>query len=167
MAEANETLKTALSYAARGWSVIPVTWKGDKKAPLIQWAKWNRERADGEQITAWWEMYPEAGIGVVTGKISNLTVIDIDRDALERCGNAFPRTWMMSTTANGGWHLYYEHVEGLDTEAMNGMSVRSDGAYVVAPPTQNDNGDGYSWTCNAKPMDASAEDIKSAIRRVL
>ena len=79
-------INAALSYARHGIPVFPVHWiEGAKcschkpgcgspgKHPLI--VGWQAEAtADSAVIKAWWGRYPNANIGVLTGKRSNVTV---------------------------------------------------------------------------------------------
>ena len=57
--------------------MIPI--RGDKK-PYIRWERFQKERPSEEQVRGWWGKWPNAMIGIVTGKISDLAVIDIDTD---------------------------------------------------------------------------------------
>jgi len=61
--------KVALDYLTRGISVIPV---GFDKRPLIKWAEFQERRATVEEVETWWKNWPDAQIGIVTGKISSL-----------------------------------------------------------------------------------------------
>jgi len=74
---ANPLMLAALEYEARGFSVIPL--KPHDKIPLIpSWSPFQIERADREQIGVWWRTWKDANIGIVTGKISDLFVIDAE-----------------------------------------------------------------------------------------
>ena len=66
----------ALKYYEQGFSVIPII-PGQKK-PMIKWQPYQNERATPEQIKQWWTETPNANVGIVTGKISDLFVIDLD-----------------------------------------------------------------------------------------
>src|SRR5690606_3167083 len=68
-------LEHALQYAERGLSVIPI--KPDKK-PFIPWADFQKRRATPEEISGWWKKWPDAMIGIGTGSISGIFVIDCD-----------------------------------------------------------------------------------------
>ena len=59
-----------------GWSIIPI--KTKTKLPLVSWKEFQTRRPTEEEIKTWWLQYPDAGIAVVTGKISNLIIVDID-----------------------------------------------------------------------------------------
>ena len=71
-------LKAALYYREKlNYSVIPV---GPNKKPLVEWKEYQEILPSPGEIREWWLKYPEANIGVVTGKVSNIVVVDIDSD---------------------------------------------------------------------------------------
>jgi hypothetical protein len=148
--EKNSMLQCAHWYLENmKWSVIPVS--RDKK-PLIKWEEYQKRLPTTQEIDHWWERTPDANIGIVTGKISNLACIDIDdpeikHDAISRIENFMkPPTCM---TPRGGRHLYFKYPEG--TELRNAVSIipkvdiRGEGGYVVAPPSINGSGGSYKW----------------------
>lgn len=141
----NIELDQALYYAEKlGWSVIPV---GENKKPLIEWKKYQRIKATKEEILKWFTKYPNANIGVVTGKISNLVVIDIDprHDGTDKEFSGI--TTVKSKTGGGGWHYYFQYEEGIQNAAnINpGIDVRGEGGYVIAPPSSHISGKKYEW----------------------
>jgi len=125
----------ALAYLERGWSVIP---GGPDKRPLVRWKDYQEERPSEKQLWSWWAQWPQANVIVVTGKISNLSVIDLDgEEGVESAKKLnFPKTYTVQTPS-GGWHLYYTYCSGLHTGARfkPGLDIRSEGGYVVAPPS--------------------------------
>ena len=74
----NNLLKAALRYQSMGFSVIPVK---QNKRPLIAWEKYQTERAPESQIHQWWKKWPSANIGIITGKVSGVDVIDTDSES--------------------------------------------------------------------------------------
>ena len=87
-------------------------------------------------------------IGMPTGKISGLSVIDIDvrdgkagKDWVKKNADVLGIT-RIARTQSGGWHYYYKHAEGIRNRAgISGcVDIRGDGGYVIHP-----NSDGYSW----------------------
>lgn len=129
---------SALSYAAKNVSVIPV---GRDKKPLINWKEFQTRRATPEEIEAWWTKYPEANVGIVTGKISNLAVVDVEKGGDI---SPFPETDTVAT-GGGGWHLYYHYEEGVDNKAriFPLTDIRGEGGYIVAPPSIHASGTPY------------------------
>lgn len=136
-----ERKEAALSYAARGWAVLPIfpalgsaCGCGDPdcvspgKHPLRALVYNGLLSASifAPQIATWWQQHPEANIGIRTGRASNLVVIDIDdkpdrgRDgmaswrrlvALNAEGRE-PET-IEALTGSGGRHLYFQAPQDL------------------------------------------------------
>ena len=75
MAATLTPLQSALQLAAEyGWVVFPCNYK---KAPLTEHG-FKDASSNLEQIEAWWTQWPDALIGVPTGKLNNLYVYDFD-----------------------------------------------------------------------------------------
>jgi len=141
-------LESALKYCQMGFSVIPV--RADKK-PLISWQEYTKRRATPEEIKAWWQKWPQAMIGIVTGKISGLFVIDCDTQAgFDAIQALLPDSLVLpiSRTPRGGWHLYFKYPENstltIAAGIMPGVDYRGESGYVVAPPSRNEKG-AYAW----------------------
>jgi len=135
----NEILKMALIYSNRA-SIIPV---GQDKKPLINWKEYQTKKATKEEIQKWWEKYPNANVGIITGKISNLAVVDVEKggDITD-----LPKTATVRT-GGGGWHLYYRYCEGIENKARIRplTDIRGEGGYVVAAPSIHQSGQKYEW----------------------
>lgn len=141
-----QLLSSALWYAReKGFSVIPV--KADKR-PFIAWEKFQKEKANEEQIRQWWgEEFKGANIGIVTGKISGLTVLDAD--SADGFAALLPHIAGINTPSAQtpkGRHLYFSCVDGLGNKGrfMTDCDVRSEGGYVLAPPSII-SGKKYAW----------------------
>ena len=71
-ANGNGRLRAALSYAReRGWSVLPL----DGKQPLTEHGV-HDATTDPDVIEAWWRRWPDANVGLATGR--GLFVVDVD-----------------------------------------------------------------------------------------
>jgi hypothetical protein len=158
-----ETARAAKDYLSRQWSVLPL--RPREKRPLIQWEPLQSARPSAADIDMWFERWPDANIGIVTGEISNLVVLDIDPnhggdaslDRLERRFAPLPET-IEATTGGGGRHLYFTHPGGLIRNRAGiaqGIDLRSDGGYVVAPPSIHPSGGCYAWTPGRSPHDTA------------
>jgi hypothetical protein len=140
----NKILEAALRYRMFGFSVIPV---GRDKKPLVEWKRYQTERATADQIKAWWKQYPEANVGIVTGKEFGIVVVDVESGG--RIDDLPPT--VISKTGGGGFHYYYKHSGDI---VKNGVrignkddkrDIRGDGGYVVAPPSIHASGNLYEW----------------------
>lgn len=143
-------MAAALNYRKVGFSVIPVK-HGDKR-PLIAWQEFQKRRAEEEEITAWWVSHPDANVGIVTGEISDLFIIDIDtEDGQKNIDAILPDTieCPVVKTPRGGQHLYFRYPKGINLTigagVIPGTDFRGNGGFVVAPPSVNGNGKSYSW----------------------
>ena len=92
-----------------------------------------------EQVAAWWDETPEANVGIVTGAVSGIVVLDVDGSEGEA---SLARLGEIQATAEvrtaRGRHLYFAH-PGYGVRNSAGklgpkLDVRGDGGYVVAPP---------------------------------
>lgn len=143
----------ALDYAARGWSVIPMQPRG--KRPLVAWREFQQRRAEADEIESWFARWPDANVGLVTGGVSGLVVLDVDArhggaqsiaDAEAAHGRLPPTVECL--TGGGGRHLYYAHPGApvANRVALRpGIDVRGDGGCVVAPPSLHPSGMRYAW----------------------
>lgn len=141
----NYILEQALYYREKlGWSIIPV---GKDKKPLVKWEQYQSEKATREQIIEWFTKYYNANIAVVTGKISNLIIIDIDPRHGANNDDFKNIQTVIAKTGGGGWHYYFQYEEGISTRAKvkDGIDIRSDGGYAVLPPSLHDSGKNYEW----------------------
>jgi hypothetical protein len=137
--------RAALNYAALGFSVIPVN---GKKPVLDMWGKYQFQRADARMIFSWRVADILRGFGVVCGRISNCVVIDLDGDeAVTTWRAAFPHlldTYTVTSGSGHGQHLYYRPTVMPPTTRIRGYELRSDGCYVVAPPSPHPSGKTYA-----------------------
>ncbi len=69
------TLQQALEYYKQGYSIIPLTPKTKRAA--IRWARYQKVRANKEQIQIWFEK-TVYDIAILTGKVSGIIEFDID-----------------------------------------------------------------------------------------
>ena len=65
-------------YLDRGLSVIPLEPRG--KRPIARWEKYQKRRADREQIKRWFGNGEDRNAGIVCGELSNVVVIDCDSE---------------------------------------------------------------------------------------
>ncbi|HYM01447.1 MAG TPA: bifunctional DNA primase/polymerase [Stellaceae bacterium] len=156
---ASEIAAAARDYMRRGWSVIPL--RPASKLPAIRWDRHQRAHADEAAVQDWVRRWPDLNIGIVTGAVSGLVVVDIDRRhdgveslaALERLYGPLPST-VEAVTGGGGRHLYFAAPPtGLRNRAgvAAGVDLRGEGGMVVAPPSIHPSGGRYRWRPGHEP----------------
>ena len=135
----------ALKLRDRGISVIPV---GVDKKPLINWKEYSERIAKRSEIKKWWEKFPEANVAIVTGKVSNLTVVDVEEGGII---DGYPETLTVST-GGGGFHLYYRYTPKFKNAVRirDLTDIRNDVGYVIAPPSIHKSGKKYTFISRKK-----------------
>jgi hypothetical protein len=116
--------------------------KSSGKHPRFpEWEKkWSK---DPKQINEWWDMFPDANIGMVTGKASNgICVVDVDaeigRNNLKRYVNGtISPVAKTARTDFDGEHWYFRTNENIpdNIKAIKGLDFRNNGL-IVLPPSQ-------------------------------
>jgi replicative DNA helicase len=139
----------AKKYQANGWSVIPI--EKNAKKPAVKWSKYQKEFAQDAEIKEWFDK-DELNIGIVTGKLSNLGVVDADGadglTQLQKLGLHSPFT----VITGSGKQLYYKLGNLNNTiKKWDGLDTKGEGGYVVAPPSVHPNGKRYSWLGGQTP----------------
>jgi len=163
-------LQAALDYARRGFSVIPI--RPDKK-PFIAWAEYQDRRATAEEIRAWWVKWPGAMVGIVTGPISGLLVIDADSEtAYQRIQELLPDFFVTCIAKTPrGYHLYLiyprDRTIGNAAGVMPGVDIRGNGGYIIGPPSVNAEGKAYAWLDGLSPNDVAPAPVPNNIDKIL
>lgn len=149
----------ALMYARMGWSVFPC--KIDKSPHTTHGFK--DASRDPEQIRAWWTRWPNASIGMPTGAVNGVWVLDVDVPntlkpnkpdgrkslaELEAKHEKLPYT-LMQRTGGGGIQYFWEwtgiEIKNSDSAIAPGIDVRGNGGYVILPPSSHPTGGRYTW----------------------
>ncbi|TVQ80560.1 MAG: DNA primase [Bradymonadales bacterium] len=131
----------------------PITSQGLRDASL-----------DERVIQVWSAACPAANIGIAAGGQSGFFVLDIDEKSggfdslrdLERTWGELPDT-VRVLTGGGGVHYYFAYPKSgfvkTRVSLCPGIDVRSDGSYVVAPPSVHASGRTYEWEIDHSPDD--------------
>ena len=136
----------ARSLAAAGMPVFPC--EPDGKRPLTR-RGFLDATSDPGQVAAWWSRAPDANIGLPTGAVSGVVVVDVDvhgpadgRAAWRRASAAglVDRAGLLVRTPTGGVHAYFPATFGTEQRswqaASAGVDFRGDGGYIIAPPSR-------------------------------
>ncbi|HEY5650228.1 MAG TPA: bifunctional DNA primase/polymerase [Acidimicrobiia bacterium] len=164
----------ARRYADRGWSVVPVhTAPGGTctcsaspcdspgKHPRIRWEEAMSAAADLGRLEEWWRRWPDANVGVVTGRVSGLVVVDVDpRNGGDESLRALESRWGLLPvtpevrTGGGGRHLWFSVETEIPTGILAaGLDLKAEGGMVVAPPSLHASGARYVWRPGGGPDD--------------
>ena len=135
-------------YILGGLEIFPCN--SNKKSPLTKHG-FKDASADEQVINNWWNKHPDANIGLPTGKVNNLVVVDVDvkndaggidslKQLQDECGKFDTR---VVHTPSGGLHFYFSYPQGVDTiknrtNMKPGIDIRADGGYVIAPGSSID-----------------------------
>lgn len=147
------TLQHARKYKANGWSVFPLK-HGTKDEPAVKWGEYRERMATDEELIEWF-LKQNNNIGIATGKLSNLTVLDADGatgiSEIIRLGLVSPVT---AITGSGGKQLFFKHTGETNKRTSTdhqGLDSRGEGGYVVAPPSLHPSGMKYRWASGNIP----------------
>ncbi len=184
-------LDEALAYQQRGLSIFPVCsplpkqpgWcrqHGDHevanqkrlaagrqplanpgKHPLVSWGELQHRVPTEDDVRSWWARWPDANIGMATGALSGLVVLDSDGfdayTAVLSRGGVEP-TPTVTTGKSNGFHWYLKHPGELvrnfaGDRGVEGLDFRGDGGYVVLPPSLHQTGAFYQWHISLEEME--------------
>lgn len=159
-----QMLDAAIAYAGQGLHVfalaprekVPVTPRGCKDATT-----------DAAAIRAMWAD-PSRNVAIATGPSSNVFVLDIDGDqgasslrALEGLPEHGPLPATPEVVTARGRHIYLRYpgdqvaFGNSAGKLADGIDVRTEGGYVVAPPSVHPTGDRYRWADGKSPADVA------------
>lgn len=130
------------------------------KHPVI--SAWTKQPATSlADVEAYWEEYPDANVGIVTGTISRIWVLDLDldkpggRESWERlCAEGEGQVWQpMRRHKTGGkdnFQIVFKLPPGVVVasgpfKGYPGVDIRGEGGMVIAPPSVSVKGPYATW----------------------
>lgn len=155
-------LEAALDYAKRGWPVFPCHTVNDNgicscgkecsspgKHPRTAHGLKDAS-ANPTQLQQWWTRWPDANIGIPTGRVSNLLILDVDSEEARRTYEGWePRSDTFTVRTGCGWQFYFAYPRDADirnsaSKLGTELDIRGEGGYVIAPPSRHYSGKRYS-----------------------
>ena len=167
-------LDHALGYVKQGYSIFPVAWwptgkEKKPKRPLVAWEQFQTQKPTEADIRYWWKQWPHAAIGLVTGEINGIIVVDAERDAnfsLFGCDKIETPT---SATGGGGRHYFFAYEPTRNaTKFAPFYDIRGDGGYVIAPPSKHESGGVYEWLTpfGTSPLAPFPNNVREALKQI-
>lgn len=144
----------ALEAHDRGWNILPVSLSS--KTPLVGWIDLQTTPLTSEQIDDWFyegvktssgNIVKRFNIGVITGELSGVVVLDCDNDAAVKYADKHNLRTPFEVSTARGKHFYFAHPrEGTkfankaggiarDWPDISGLDFRGDGGYAMLPPS--------------------------------
>ena len=155
----NELSKKIREYAQKyrelGWQVIPLFSYSKNPAPL-KWKDYQEKRMSDEEHDRLFSKSNITGLGVITGRLSGIVVLD--EDIYKEGGKPVAvRTGMMARTARGGLHHFFRYVEPIKSSGLRKgifVEIKADGGFLVLPPSQvliDEKTKEYTWVDKCMP----------------
>lgn len=154
-------LSSALEYLGMGFSVIPIMPRGKLPQANVlpgygeskaSWEQFQHNPPSDITVMEWFADRPRLNLAIVTGKVSNLVVIDIDNEQGLKEFKQFldvPSKWYWYVRTGKGFHVYFNYPDGVEirnrTHWREGIDIRADGGYALAPPSIHPSGRQYTW----------------------
>lgn len=141
----------AMFYAEHNIKTFTVKRQG--KSPLCQ-NGFKSATMDRVVLQEWNKKFPDCNIGIPTGTINNIFVVDIDGEigakSLIALENIYGKLDAPTVITGKGKHLYFKMPENTNIKSSvskiaNHIDIRANGGYVVAPPSIHENGNCYKW----------------------
>ena len=164
-------LTEALGYVeCRGWMIFPVRFGSKRSCKAARYSGGRMWGMSGDpiEIERDFRRWPDAGVGVPTGEVNRIFVLEVDTveghgvdglaalRVLEAKHAPLPET-LMARSPSGSIHRYFNwpgaKIKNSDGKLAPGVDVKGDGGMVVAPPTRTQKGV-YRWLNDLPIADA-------------
>jgi hypothetical protein len=138
-------LTWARAYLEAGLSVVPI--RPDAKYPAVTWKEFQERRATELELEQWFSDGADRRIGIVTGAISGVFVLDVD---YRHGGHSSIEEELLAATAiaivvsPGGRHYWFRYPTSRAIKSKNawrpGVDRKAQGGITLIPPSPN-----YRW----------------------
>ncbi|MCD0458614.1 bifunctional DNA primase/polymerase [Roseiconus lacunae] len=171
----HDRFAAAQFYLDLGWSIIPQR-TGEKK-PLVKWTEFQTRKPTPDELSGWWQRWPDAGIMLVLGPASGVFTVDVDgKDAHDVLNDKIPDRSHVPCVKSGSedpyrYHLHFEHPV-IETKARKTpwhpqLEFRGHGGLVVLPPSFHRSGRQYVWDIGGPPLDGVLPKLPTEITEAI
>lgn len=149
--ETHNFLNNAVLYSKMDIKTFPIKKQG--KSPLCQ-NGFKSATTDLTTLQNWNKQFPDCNIGIPTGSINNIFVVDVDGEigakSLAMLEEKHDKLNAPTVSTGKGKHLYFKMPEDIEinssvSKIADHIDIRGNGGYVVAPPSIHENGNQYTW----------------------
>ena len=156
--EARRCYRAAREYRRLRFNPVPRGPMG--KFPAVKWKDFQQRLVTDEEMLSHYALYA-GGVGIITGEVSGVIVIESDGPegeavlaAFEKVGGPLPQTFTVRSGSGRGLHRYFQHPGGhIPTRANPSikLDVRGDRGFCVLPPSLHRSGARYEIVSDVTP----------------
>jgi hypothetical protein len=129
-------------FKKEGLNFLPIVLGGLKKPP-VGWKKWQTERITDPEIQKYFLDNEKYNVGVITGPISRLVVLDFDdlKTFLAFFPDKEKHKDLFTVKTGRGKHVYFRTPEDIktfnakDSEGRDIFTLKGTGGYVITEPS--------------------------------
>jgi len=144
----------AIEYFESDLFVIPL----HGKIPLVKnWSMFSRQKPSELLVDSWCNKYPKANVGFLTGKLSGIIAIDIDKDSAL---SMVPPSPVVKKGKKGETRFFKYNGEANFKRHDLGIELLSTGNQTVIPDSIHpETGEPYVWTSNETLLSIDKDDL--------
>jgi len=159
-------IEVAKYYKSLGFSVVPIF----NKKPPVPWKHYQTASPTDQLIEKWFNENPNWGLGVVTGEVSGLLVVDTDTPEADREIQKLMGNMIVPTVVSpsGGRHYWFKQFSGAANiqGVIEGADIRAQGGVITVPPTKNEKGS-YRWIKGKTIQDLQLSPVPNKLKEVI
>ena len=135
-------LDIARHWLSMGVTPIPVAYRS--KRPLVAWGYWQKHAPVDYHLREWFGG-DDVNLGLLCGGPSRLCVLDFDRvvDYYRWKHDNEDNAHTYTVRTSRGMHVYFQTEETPQTAIADGILIKGEGGYVLAPPSVHPSGHTY------------------------
>lgn len=144
----------AFEYFEKDLYVIPL----NGKIPLVKnWSFFSKQKPSELLLDSWCNKYPKSNVGLLTGKLSGVVAIDIDKDSALKM---VPHSPVVKKGKKGETRFFKYNGEANFKRHDLGIELLSTGNQTAIPPSIHpETKEPYTWTSHETLLSYDVEDL--------